>query len=53
MRRGLPVKRRTGFRLAWGTCALTLALISCFAELAVLGHRGFDNVSFSIVGTNR
>jgi hypothetical protein len=46
----LPVKPRTTFRLAWGTCALTLVLTACTVVLATLNHHGFDNVSFSIVG---
>ncbi len=44
------MKPRMAFRLAWGTCTLTLLLISCIVVLAVLNQRGFENVSFSIVG---
>jgi hypothetical protein len=46
------VKRRAAFRLAWGTCALTLVLTVCIVVLAVLSHRGFDYASFSIVGVS-
>jgi hypothetical protein len=46
------VKRRTASRLAWRTCALTLVLVFSTVVLTVLNHRGFVNVSFSIVGVS-
>lgn len=41
---------RTTFRLAWGTCALTLVLIFVNDLLSVLNPFAIDDLSFSIVG---
>ncbi|MDQ3567015.1 MAG: hypothetical protein M3397_02900 [Actinomycetota bacterium] len=40
------------FRLAWGTCALTLLLICVIILLTVLNQRVFDNAIFSVVGVS-
>jgi hypothetical protein len=44
------VKRRTATLLAWGTCALTLVLISCIVAMTLLNGGDIFDVNFAIVG---
>ena len=39
-------------RLAWGTCALTLAIIACIVVLVLLNRSDSGSLSFSIVGVS-
>jgi hypothetical protein len=44
------VKRRTATLLGWGTCALTLVLISCIVAMTLLNGGDILDVNFAIVG---
>jgi hypothetical protein len=44
------VKRRTATLLGWGTCALTLLLISCIIAMTLLNGGDILDVNFAIVG---
>jgi hypothetical protein len=44
------VKRRTAMLLGWGTCALTLLLISCIVAITLLNGGDILDVNFAIVG---
>src|SRR5215210_7919894 len=46
------MKPRTAARLAWGTCALTLALTTGVVVLAFLNRSDSGSLSFSIVGVS-
>jgi hypothetical protein len=46
------VKPRTARRLAWGTCALTLAMTAGVIALSLLNRSDFGSLSFSIVGVS-
>lgn len=43
------MKPRTASRLAWGTCALTLALISATLVLAILARESFADLGFPLI----
>jgi hypothetical protein len=46
------MKPRTAHRLAWGTCALTLAMTAGVVVLALLNRSDSGSLSFSIVGVS-
>ena len=46
------MKPRTAHRLAWGTCALTLAMTAGVVVLALLNRSDTGSLSFSIVGVS-
>jgi hypothetical protein len=46
------VKPRTAHRLAWGTCALTLAMTAGVVVLALVNRSDSGSLSFSIVGVS-
>jgi hypothetical protein len=43
------MKPRTASRLAWGACALTLALIAAALALAILGRESFADLGFPLI----